>query len=45
MRRAIAAGEELMLHSPGERGREQAARNPGAGVCQLDRTAVRGWPL
>jgi len=43
-RRVRAAGEELMLRSPGERGREQAARSPGAGACRLDRAAGRGWP-
>lgn len=32
-RRARAASEELMLHSPGERGREQVAMSPDAGVC------------
>lgn len=29
VRRARAAGETLMLHGPGERGREQTVRNPG----------------
>lgn len=29
VRRVRAASETLMLHSPGEREREQTARNPG----------------
>lgn len=33
MRRARAAGKELMMRSSGEGGKEQAARSFGAGVC------------
>lgn len=40
-RTARAAGETLMLHSPGERGREQTARNPGT-RCVLIRRNSQG---
>lgn len=51
VRRVRADGETLMLHSPGERGREQTVRNPGTRCvlirwnCQERTALVTRWQI
>lgn len=51
VRRVRAAGETLMLHSPGEREREQTVRNPGTWCvlirwnCQERMVLMTHWQM